>query len=94
MGESRRHAYRMGAQQMAWPIISSTVTTLMFHALAVLAGNCWPVHEVSADDSDCGITVIAVHGPDFHSSPRRNDRQENLGEGRSVSDCSDPTGVC
>ncbi|MGB1962298.1 MAG: efflux RND transporter permease subunit, partial [Candidatus Puniceispirillaceae bacterium] len=29
MGESRRNAYRMGAQRMAWPIISSTVTTLM-----------------------------------------------------------------
>ena len=29
MGESRRHTYRMGAQRMAWPIISSTVTTLM-----------------------------------------------------------------
>ena len=28
-GESRRNAYRMGAQRMAWPIISSTVTTLM-----------------------------------------------------------------
>jgi len=29
MGESRRDAYRVGAQRMAWPIISSTVTTLM-----------------------------------------------------------------
>ena len=29
MGENRRDAYRVGAQRMAWPIISSTVTTLM-----------------------------------------------------------------
>ena len=29
MGDSRRNAFRMGAQRMAWPIISSTVTTLM-----------------------------------------------------------------
>ena len=29
MGESRRTAYRLGAQRMAWPIITSTVTTLM-----------------------------------------------------------------
>ncbi len=29
MGESRRAAYRVGAQRMAWPIISSTATTLM-----------------------------------------------------------------
>ncbi len=29
MGESRRTAYRVGAQRMAWPIITSTVTTLM-----------------------------------------------------------------
>ena len=29
MGSSRREAYRLGAQRMAWPIISSTITTLM-----------------------------------------------------------------
>ena len=29
MGESRGNAYRVGAQRMAWPIISSTITTLM-----------------------------------------------------------------
>jgi len=29
MGSTRRDAYRIGAQRMAWPIISSTVTTLM-----------------------------------------------------------------
>ena len=29
MGSSRREAYRLGAQRMSWPIISSTITTLM-----------------------------------------------------------------
>ena len=29
MGANRRDAYRVGAQRMAWPIISSTITTLM-----------------------------------------------------------------
>ena len=29
MGASRRDAYKKGAQRMAWPIISSTITTLM-----------------------------------------------------------------
>ena len=29
MGKNRRAAYKLGAQRMAWPIISSTVTTLM-----------------------------------------------------------------
>ncbi len=29
MGESRKNAFRVGAQRMAWPIITSTVTTLM-----------------------------------------------------------------
>ena len=29
MGASRRDAYLQGAQRMSWPIISSTVTTLM-----------------------------------------------------------------
>ena len=29
MGSSRREAYRRGAQRMSWPIISSTITTLM-----------------------------------------------------------------
>ena len=29
MGSTRREAYRIGAQRMAWPIISSTITTLM-----------------------------------------------------------------
>ena len=29
MGSPRREAYRMGAQRMSWPIISSTITTLM-----------------------------------------------------------------
>ena len=39
MGASRRDAYLQGAQRMSWPIISSTVTTLMvFLAVAVLAG--------------------------------------------------------
>ena len=58
----------MGAQRMAWPIISSIDNIDGFHALAVLAGNCWPVHEISADDGDCGIAVIAIHGPDFIQS--------------------------
>ena len=29
MGANRRDAYKSGAQRMAWPIISSTITTLM-----------------------------------------------------------------
>jgi len=29
MGKNRREAYKIGAQRMAWPIISSTITTLM-----------------------------------------------------------------
>ena len=29
MGSPRREAYRLGAQRMSWPIISSTITTLM-----------------------------------------------------------------
>ena len=39
MGATRREAYRRGAQRMAWPIISSTVTTLMvFMPLLVWPG--------------------------------------------------------
>ena len=39
MGATRREAYMVGAQRMAWPIISSTVTTLMvFMPLLVWPG--------------------------------------------------------
>ncbi len=39
MGANRRDAYRRGAQRMAWPIISSTITTLMvFMPLLVWPG--------------------------------------------------------
>ena len=39
MGSTRREAYRIGAQRMAWPIISSTITTLMvFMPLLVWPG--------------------------------------------------------
>ena len=51
---------------MSWPIMASTVTTLMVFSLFDLARNSWSIYEISANNNDCCFISIPFDGLDIY----------------------------
>ena len=66
-GLNRRDAYRISAQRIMADHFLDRNDADGISTAAGLAGDCRPVHEVSANHGDERTNRVAVHGPDFHS---------------------------